>query len=126
MYKTNQIIATAFWVIGILMLCAKSEPFFGALFFIPFSLGPQVITHIGISCAKSAKAQIILLVALLAYFAWFVLVYIAVFYILSDPQSPIVLVFVGIYAAPVMLLLWGAALWSEMKARRQQHGRADG
>ncbi len=104
--KINQIIALFIWLICVLMLCLKSQPVYGALFFIPFVMYPHAITHIVLHRVKTKAAQIILMIALISYFAWFTFIYINVFYLFLDAQSAIALLFVGIYATPIMLIFW--------------------
>ncbi|MEZ5277579.1 MAG: hypothetical protein R3F07_14460 [Opitutaceae bacterium] len=98
--------ALAFWVTGLVALCLKADPFYAGLLFLPFALGPQILTHLAIVHAKSKGAQITLTVALVGYFAWFCLVFIEIFYRHPDPQGAVALLFVGVYATPAMLVLW--------------------
>lgn len=62
------------------------------------------------------KSSMTLLAANLLYFAWFLWIYIDVFYINIDPQGPISFVFIGIFSLPVMLPLWIIALIFERKS----------
>ena len=100
------------------MLAAKSEPVIvGVLSFLPFTLGPHAVTHFGVLRAKSKRSQFILLLAMLSYMAWFVFLYVDIFYLNPDPQSPIALLFVGAYALPVLAVLWFAAQRAEKKSK---------
>ncbi len=108
------------WVVGVLMLYHVADSVYGVLWVIPFALGPQAITHAAILLAKSAESRNVLLVALLVYFGWFTFIYVDAFYIHPDPQSPIALVFVGIYAIPVLGIFWLAAYTTERKFRANQ------
>ena len=110
----NNSLAGGLWALGILMLCVKADPFAGGLFFVPFSLWPHAVTHIGMLLARKRRTQIFLLVTMLLYFAWFMTIYMDAFYVHLDPQSPIVLLFVGTLAAPVMLVLWIITLVLEL------------
>jgi hypothetical protein len=116
MKKTNNIIAIAVWVAGLFVLCYEATPILGGLFFVPFTLGPHAITHMGVWAAKTTKAQVILTLTLIAYAIWFSVVYVDVRYLHPDPQSPIALLFVGIYALPGLLPLWAIAWWFDRKA----------
>jgi hypothetical protein len=116
MKTANQIVAIVLWIIGLTMLITKASSLIGALYFVPFTLGPLALTHVGIVRATSTRAQTILLIAMLAYFAWLAFVYVDAFYIHPDPQSPIALLFVGVYALPVLALLWWAAYRAEAKS----------
>jgi hypothetical protein len=102
------------------MLRNVADSFYGVLFFIPFALGPQAIKHVAIIRAKSVKSQIVLLAALLAYFAWFTFVYVDAFYVHLDPQSAIALLFIGIYSLPVLGVFWWVAYLMEWKFRVNQ------
>jgi hypothetical protein len=75
MRTANQLIAIVLWAVGLGMLCYQSQPVWGGLFFVPFALWPQFITHVGVFRAKSAVSQCILMPTLVLYFAWFVYVY---------------------------------------------------
>ncbi len=113
----NNAIAICLWIIGITMICSQSHPVWGVLFFIPFALGPQAVTHVGILYAKSQTTQMVLLWTLLSYFVWFVFVYTKAFCDHPDTQSCLLLLFVGVYAAPVLVILWLAAFLIEKKHR---------
>jgi hypothetical protein len=104
----------AFWataivvMIGTLLLCSKSDPFLGGLFFVPFAFGPLAGT-IGLAFAcRSTLAQYLLTVSSVSYGAWFAFIYVLAFGS-PDPQSPIAFLFVGIYAVPVLAIYWIAA-----------------
>jgi hypothetical protein len=120
MRTTCHLTPVVLWVVGVLMLYNVADSFRGVLFFIPFALGPQAITHAAIIRAKSVRGQFVLLAALLVYFAWFTLVYVDAFYVHLDPQSSIALLFVGIYSLPVLGVFWWAAYLEESKFRANQ------
>jgi hypothetical protein len=81
----------------------------GALFFLPFSFGPLLVNAaIGVFC-RVRGAQIILVLAAVAYFGWFGWIYMSVVHWHPDPQGPIAFLFVGAYALPVLLPMWIAA-----------------
>lgn len=125
MKKTNNIIAASIWIAGTFVLCYQATPIMGGLFFVPFVLGPHAVTHIGVWLAKTKKAQSILMFALFAYAAWFGFVYTDVFYLHPDTQSPIALLFVGVYALPVLVPLWAVAWWLDSKGRANNGFHAD-
>ena len=112
--------AFAFWVIGLFALCLKSDPFYAGLLFLPFALGPQILTHLAIVYAKSRRAQITLTVALVGYFLWFCLVFIEIFHRHPDPQGAVALLFVGVHATPVMLALWLLVAFFEHRWKKAQ------
>ncbi|RKX33876.1 MAG: hypothetical protein DRP71_08920 [Verrucomicrobia bacterium] len=120
MKKLNKFVAALFWVVGMVALCAKSEPFYGGLFFLPFALGPQILTHVGILYARSRGAQITLFIALVVYFSWFSFIFVEIFYLNPDPQGPVALLFVGVYSTPVMLVLWVISALFEHRLKKAQ------
>jgi hypothetical protein len=121
----NQFIAIVFWIVGLGMLCFASWPVWGGLFLVPFALGPQFITHVGVFRAKSLVSQCILTLTLVLYFAWFVYVYIDVFYIHLDPQSAVALLFTALAVVPILnvqafwilILLWSLVFLIELRLR---------
>ena len=54
---------------------------------------------------------------MLAYVSWFFFVYIDVFYLHPDAQSPIALLFVGLVSLPVMIPVWVGAFAFERRAK---------
>jgi len=123
----------AFWatativIVGTLLLCSKSEPFLGGLFFVPFAFGPLAVT-IGLAFAfRSTLAQYLLTVSSVLYGVWFAFVYAQAVYVNPDPQSPIAFLFVGTYALSVLAIFWIAAAvahWRKYKwtANQRMHG----
>jgi hypothetical protein len=113
-------ITMAVAVIGSIVLCSLATPFVAGLLLAPFSFGPLVVTA-GLAIAlRSRPAQIVLSLSSILYAAWFGYVYAQAVHINPDPQSPIAFLFVGIYAVPVLVVLWiaaGAAHWYARTAR---------
>lgn len=102
-------------VAGLLVLIAKEVSPVGALFFLPFSFGPLLVTAaIGAFC-RGRTPQVILTVAAGAYMAWFAWLYMEIFFWHPDPQSPVALVFVGAYSLPILLPMWIAAVIIEVR-----------
>lgn len=105
----------AFWatatvvIVGTLLLCSKSEPFLGGLFFVPFAFGPLAVTIALAFVFRSTLAQYLLVVSSVMYGVWFAFVYAQAVFLNPDPQSPIAFLFVGIYAFPVLAIFWIAA-----------------
>jgi hypothetical protein len=89
---------------------SKSEPIIGALFFVPFALGPLFVSLVIAATAPSRGCQIILAAGSVIYAAWFAFIFLDAFYWHVDPQSAIALVFIGIYSLPVMIPIWLSAL----------------
>ena len=92
--------------IGSLALCSIADPFIAGLSFVPFAFGPLAITVVLSFMFRSANAQAVLAISSVSYAAWFGYIYVQAFYINPDPQSPIVLLFVGVAALPVLALFW--------------------
>ena len=112
---TVTLVAAAF----IVYLIAFAPLGIGAVgFLFPFTMIPFGITGIFAWYWRSVGGQAMLLVAALAYAGWFGFVYLDALYWRPDPQSPIALLFVGIYAAPVLLLLWICGFFLECRPQR--------
>lgn len=116
--------ALAFWAtativtVGTFLLCSKSEPFLGGLFFLPFAFGPLAVT-IGLGFAlRSTVAQYLLTVSSVLYGVWFAFVYAQAVFVNPDPQAPIAFLFVGFYALPVLALFWISAAVAHCLRRR--------
>lgn len=105
-------------VAGTAVLCARAEPAMGGLFFVPFSLGPVFVSlALAIAWRRRTRSQWTLAVGHLLYALWFGLVYFDVFHGRPDPQGPIAFLFVGLYALPVMLVVWIVAGLGARRAR---------
>jgi len=117
MSKFNQILAITVWVSVCVALASKSEPFFGFLFFVPFTLGPHAVSHALCFWLKSRGSAILLGIGMLAYVSWFFFVYIDAFSVHLDAQSSIALLFVGLVSLPVMIPVWVGAFAFERRAK---------
>ncbi len=93
-------------IIGFVLLVIKSSSLWGALFLIPFSLGPVLINMVFALALNSKRSQITLSIGSVIYAIWFGLVYLSAFYWHIDAQSSIALLFIGIYSLPIMILIW--------------------
>ena len=83
---------------------------FGTLLFSAFCGFPPVVSIILSVRSKSPFAHITLMIASLLYGGWFAYVAYDAFFVNLDPQSGIVMIFVGVYALPVLLPLWITAV----------------
>jgi hypothetical protein len=79
------------------------------LFFAPFILPPFAFVAYLVTQWHSRGSQITCLVGTISYSSWCAYFYSDVAIRHPDPQSPIALLFVGIYAAPVLLVLFWIA-----------------
>lgn len=96
---------------GMAILSGGSSNLAGVIFMTPFSLGPLFVTLSLAFKAESLLSQRLLLASTVAYSSWFAFAYLDAFVWHLDPQSALVLLFVGIYSLPVMLPLWVIAWW---------------
>ncbi|MBC2602509.1 hypothetical protein [Puniceicoccus vermicola] len=131
--KWNERIGNPLWltslmvfIVASLLLLTKASSPAGLLLFMPFSFGPMIATLLLGLWAKSKRSSVLLLASNLIYFAWFLWVYIDVFYIHIDPQGPIAFVFIGMASLPVMIPLWIIALVLERKNKLNQMSEQDG
>lgn len=86
-------------------------------FFFPATMYPFVVNALLLFRWRTVTGQSLVLAASLAYAAWLAFVFIDVMYRHPDPQGPIAFLFVGIYAAPVLLVLWLVAAALEHRRR---------
>ena len=94
--------------VGTIMLCIPSPNFFGGVFVVPFALGPLFLSLALAKRWRDRVSQIAISAGTLAYAVWFVYVYLTNF-LSADPQAGIPLLFIGIWAMPVMACVWGIA-----------------
>ena len=88
------------------MLCATG---FSALCIFPFyGFPPIVAIFLARRLTKPIPLAIIAMTSL-GYGVWFAYLYYNALYVHPDPQSGLFLLFVGIYAFPVLALLWTIA-----------------
>ncbi len=95
---------------GIAALMSKSEPASAALYFVPFALGPLVVSLLLAATLPRRPSQVTLIIGSVAYAAWFGFVFLDVFHWRADPQGAIALVFIGAYSLPVMIPIWIVSL----------------
>jgi hypothetical protein len=96
---------------GLAALSFKTSTVGGVLFMAPFSISPLLVTLLLSFKAVNPLSQRLLLASTLVYSAWFAWIYLDAFYWNIDPQSAIVLLFVGVLSLPVMIPLWVIAWW---------------
>jgi hypothetical protein len=123
--KSPAFLTTGFLlVVGTLILMSKSEPINGALFFVPFALGPLFISLVIAATSPYRSCQIILTVGSGVYAVWFGFVFLDAFYWHLDPQSSIALISIGIYSLPVMIPIWLITL--VLRRRNKLKGEQEG
>ncbi|MES2307927.1 MAG: hypothetical protein V4507_03625 [Verrucomicrobiota bacterium] len=102
---------------GSILLCMQSRSFLTSLIFVPFSLGPLLISAMIVCFLTNKRSQIILSLSSICYAGWFAFADRDIFYIHPDPQSPILFIFIGIYSLPIMAIFWFAAFWIDIRNR---------
>jgi hypothetical protein len=123
-YATFSLIAIALLSYGIVFGREGLRP---VLFFFPFTMIPFLVTACLALLWRGFWTQVVLFVATLGYGLWFAYVYVNATILNPDPQSPIAFLFVGIYAAPVLVVLWLIAYameWERNRLNGRQSARA--
>jgi hypothetical protein len=110
---TLLLVAVAFIVYGVVFGLQGVR---AVIFFMPFTMTPFAIIACLACLLRSHGSQMILVFATLGYAAWFAYVYIDAMVIHLDPQSPIAFLFVVVYAAPILIVLWLLAYAFELAA----------
>ncbi len=113
-YATLALVAIAFAAYAIAF---GSESIETMIFFLPFTMPPFAITAVLAFRWRTVVGQSVLIVGAVAYAAWFAYAYLSATKWHVDPQSGLVFVWVGIYAAPVLGLLWWGGWWWEKRGR---------
>ena len=88
------------------MLCVTG---FSALCIFPFYGFPPIVSIVLARRLMKPIPQMIVAMTSLGYGIWFAYLYYDAFYVHPDPQSGLLFVFVGIWAFPVVALLWTIA-----------------
>ncbi|RBP46543.1 hypothetical protein DES53_102934 [Roseimicrobium gellanilyticum] len=95
---------------GMLVLLSISDSLLGALFFLPFSLGPLFVSLILAAKSPGRLSQRLLLASSILYAVWFGYIYLEAFHWHVDPQSAVAMVFIGLLSLPVMIPVWIVSL----------------
>lgn len=99
-------VTLALFCLGSIFICLAADWFVAGLLFIPFVLGPLLINLSQTSYWLSKGSQAVLMTATIAYAIWFAYVYSMAIIWGTDAQSPIALLFIGVFSLPVMVPLW--------------------
>ncbi len=91
----------------------------GVWFFLPFTMTPLLINAGLARLWNNFWSQVVVMIATIAYAAWFLYVYLEVVVWHPDPQGGIAFLFVGIYAFPVLLGFWLISYAVEYYGRSQ-------
>jgi hypothetical protein len=105
--KTIGVSSTLFvLLVATLALCVKSDGFITGLIFVPFALGPLLVSLKFAFAFKKRASQVSITMGSALYAIWFSLAYLDIFYWHVDANGAIGLLFVGLYSLPVMLIVW--------------------
>ena len=90
----------------------------GSVVLMPFCGFPPIVAIVFSCLWKSLIANLLTVLSSIFYVPWFVYVVRDAFVVNIDPQSGLVMIFVGIFFLPVLLPLWGFAWFFEHKHRK--------
>jgi hypothetical protein len=109
MRQLNLIISYGFLAVALLVLSRKGTDLLGVVMFTPIILGPFLINTVLAHLLRTVAAARVLFIASLLFIAWASFVFVQAFILHPDAQSAIALLFIGIWAFPVMAVLQAAA-----------------
>ncbi len=104
------VVTAVLLVIGICILDPNTESFGDEVFVILFVLWPLVLSLFLAFIAQSRSSQITLIIGSILYGACFSFIYGS-----SGAQSGVALLFMGFYSLPVMVPIWGVAVFLRRK-----------
>ncbi len=115
-WATLALVVAAFIVFAITFVPRGLD---GILFVAAFTMTPFVVTGVLAWRWRTVVGQFVLIIGAVGYGAWFRHTYMYVVHLdpNPDPQSGIAVMLVGIYAAPVLGLLWWGGWWLEKRGR---------
>ena len=102
-------------VIGICILDPNTESFGDEVFVILFVLWPLVLSLFLAFIAQSRSSQITLIIGSILYGSCFSIIYGS-----SGAQSGVALLFMGFYSLPVMVPIWGVAVFLKRKPQLEK------
>jgi len=102
-------------ILGEVFVCWMSGSIIAALFIASFLLGPLAVTAILACMWPSSAAQSVLSLSSICYAVWFVLACVLIFTSPSSTAS-IGMLFVGLYAIPVLVIFWFVAGIKQQRA----------
>lgn len=119
MHHLTLIISHVFLILSLVVLARTATDLSGMLILAPIILGPFIINTILAHVLTTVVATRILFAASLLFIAWAAFVYVQAFILYPDAQSGIALLFIGIWAFPIMAVLQIVAVVLHRRARRQ-------
>ena len=109
------VVTAALLVIGICILDPNTESFGDEVFVILFVLWPLVLSLFLALITQSRSSQITLIIGSILYGACFSFIYGS-----SGAQSGVALLFMGFYSLPVMVPIWGVAVFLRRKPQLEK------
>ena len=109
------VVTAVLLVIGICILDPNTESFGDEVFVILFVLWPLVLSLFLALIAQSRSSQITLIIGSILYGACFSFIYGS-----SGAQSGVALLFMGFYSLPVMVPIWGVAVFLKRKPQLEK------
>ena len=109
------VVTAVLLVIGICILDPNTESFGDEVFVILFVLWPLVLSLFLALIAQSRSSQVTLIIGSILYGACFSFIYGS-----SGAQSGVALLFMGFYSLPVMVPIWGVAVFLKRKPQLEK------
>ena len=109
------VVTAVLLVIGICILDPNTESFGDEVFVILFVLWPLVLSLFLALIAQSRSSQISLIIGSILYGACFSFIYGS-----FGAQSGVALLFMGFYSLPVMVPIWGVAIFLKRKPQLEK------
>ena len=109
------VVTAVLLVIGICILDPNTESFGDEVFVILFVLWPLVLSLFLALIAQSRSSQITLIIGSILYGACFSFIYGS-----FGAQSGVALLFMGFYSLPVMVPIWGVAVFLKRKPQLEK------
>ena len=109
------VVTAVLLVIGICILDPNTESFGEEVFVILFVLWPLVLSLFLALIAQSRSSQITLIIGSILYGTCFSFIYGS-----SGAQSGVALLFMGFYSLPVMVPIWGVAVFLKRKPQLEK------
>ena len=109
------VVTAVLMVIGICILDPNTESFGEEVFVILFVLWPLVLSLFLALIAQSRSSQITLIIGSILYGTCFSFIYGS-----SGAQSGVALLFMGFYSLPVMVPIWGVAVFLKRKPQLEK------
>ena len=104
---------------GSLMLTMAAGDLSAGVDCLPFTFGPLGISLLIAWFSLRKAVQVVIGAGSAAYFAWFLFIFCTVYFGSPDANASLAFLFVGIYALPVMIIVWIIAMANEPRFWQQ-------